>query len=172
MQMRKIQLLLLIILFNSLNIFGQTVNITGLSTTGRFNNCLNNNGNPYPAPTVTATLMPSSTGTSIVGGNLVCNDNCGTTTLRIDMNGMRWNQTPNSEWLHGIFLPANAGFTIAPVIIPPGFITYAGCVGTCPSGSGTNGGPGFYFDNTGVIHVVPGRLQVMVILVIILEILL
>jgi gliding motility-associated-like protein len=65
------------------------------------------------------------------------------------MSNIRWNKQPNNEWLHGIFLPANAGFSVAAITIPAGFIAYnGGCVGTCPSGSGANGGPGFYFDNT------------------------
>nr|HPI55743.1 hypothetical protein [Chitinophagaceae bacterium] len=100
-------------------------------------------------PTITANLISTNGGASVVGGNFICNNQCDSSTIRVTISNIRWNQSPNSEWLHGIFLPANAGFMVSPVALPAGFITYnTGCVGQCPSGSGTNGGPGFYFDNT------------------------
>ncbi|HNF71228.1 MAG TPA: SprB repeat-containing protein, partial [Chitinophagaceae bacterium] len=123
----------------------QPVNVVGVSVTGRFNSCSGGSN----LPTVTANLISTGSGSSVSSGVFQCNNRCDSSKIRVTISGIRWNKSPNAEWLHGLFLPANAGFSVTPVSVPPGFITYnPGCVGTCPSGSGTNGGPGFYFDNT------------------------
>ena len=129
-------------LFISFASWAQTVNVQTVAVSGRFNSCSGTN-----TPTVTLSLV-AGTGISIQNGNLTCLDPCGTTTLRVNIANVRWNQSPGSEWLHGIFFPANAGYTLSGINLPNGFITYnAGCTGTCPAG--TTAGPGFYFDGTG-----------------------
>ncbi|GBL34504.1 serine-rich adhesin for platelets [Filimonas sp.] len=122
----------------------QVINITGIGVTGRFNTC---NGSNIPA--ISASLISTSGGASVSGGLFTCLNPCDSSTIRVTISNAKWNKSPNNEWLHGLFLPASAGFSVSPVSIPPGFLTYNnGCVGTCPSGSGSNGGPGFYFDNS------------------------
>ena len=129
-------------LFFALCSLGQTVNVQNVSVSGRFNSCSGAN-----TPTVTLSLVGGS-GISIQNGNLACIDPCGTTTLRVNIAGVRWNQSPGAEWLHGLFFPVNAGYTLSGINLPPGFITYnTGCTGQCPAG--TPAGPGFYFDGTG-----------------------
>lgn len=141
--MKKITWLILSCLCMA-SVKAQVISVTGVGVTGRFNSCTGSN-----IPTVTASLVSTSGGASVSGGLFTCLNPCDSSTIRVTISNVKWNQTPNSEWLHGIFLPASAGFSVSPVTIPTGFITYnAGCAGTCPSGSGTNGGPGFYFDNT------------------------
>lgn len=129
--------------FGVLSAIAQPINVVGVSVTGRFNSCSGSN-----LPTVSANLI-SGTGSTVNGGIFSCQNICDSSKIRITISGIRWSKSPNAEWLHGIFMPASAGFSVNPVSIPAGFITYnAGCVGMCASGSGTNGGPGFYFDNT------------------------
>ncbi len=124
--------------------FAQFINVSGITATGRFNSCA---GAQLPA--ITAELVNLNGGAVVNGGVFTCNNGCDSSTVRVTMSNIRWNQVPNAEWLHGLFLPANAGFVVSAIAIPAGFITYnPGCVGMCPSGSGFNGGPGFYFDNT------------------------
>lgn len=131
-----------ILLVSTLACWGQTVNVQNVAVTGRFNSCSGPN-----LPTVTLSLV-AGTGISIQNGNLTCLDPCGTTTLRVNISNVRWNQSPGAEWLHGLFFPVNAGYTLSGINLPTGFITYnAGCTGMCPAG--TPAGPGFYFDGTG-----------------------
>ena len=129
----------ILFLLISINGFAQTINVSNITRTGLFSTCSNS------IPLVTINYV-SGTGTSVVGGKLVCNDPCGTTTLQVVMSNIKWQQL-NAEWLHGIFFPANAGFTLTGISIPAGFITYnGGCTGMCPTG--ITSGPGFYFDNS------------------------
>jgi hypothetical protein len=122
----------------------QTINISAVGVTGRFNTCTGSN-----TPTITATRLSTSGGSSVTGGSFTCLNSCDSSTIRVNISNIRWNRNPNLEWLHSLHLPASAGFSVSPISIPSGFITYnLGCTGTCPSGSGINGGPGFYFDNT------------------------
>lgn len=140
----KKYVLLFLQLVAAASLQAQSINVIGVSVSGRFNSCSGSN-----MPTITANLISTSGGASVTGGVFNCLNVCDSSKIRVSISGIRWNKSPNAEWLHGIFLPANAGFSVTPVTIPAGFITYnTGCVGTCPSGSGTNGGPGFYFDNT------------------------
>ena len=129
----------ILFLLISINGFAQTINVSNITRTGLFSTCSNS------VPVITINYV-SGTGTSVVGGNLVCNDPCGTTTLQVVMSNIKW-QKLNEEWLHGIFFPANAGFTLTGISIPAGFITFnGGCTGMCPTG--ITSGPGFYFDNS------------------------
>ncbi len=138
---KKIVFLIPILLY-TISSLGQTVNVQNVSVTGRFNSCSGSN-----TPTVTLSLVGGS-GINIQNGNLACVDPCGTTTLRVNIAGVRWNQSPGAEWLHGLFFPVNAGYTLSGINLPPGFITNnTGCTGQCPAG--TVAGPGFYFDGTG-----------------------
>src|SRR6478672_350616 len=84
----------------------QSINITNITRTGRFLSCPG-----APNPTVVATLINSS-GTSVVGNTLVCDDPCGTTTMRILLSNVQWSQDPGSNWLQGLFFPQNPGFTV------------------------------------------------------------
>jgi gliding motility-associated-like protein len=144
----KRRILILITIFLICNsLYAQTISISNASVTGRFNSCSGST-----TPTITATLISTAGGASISSvGGFVCLDPCDSSILRIEITNIRWNKSPNSEWLHGIYFPTNSGFNVSPVNIPAGFMPYnIGCVGTCPSGSGTNGGPGFYYDGTGL----------------------
>ncbi len=133
----------LFFLFAANKVFSQFINVSGITTTGRFASC------GGATPSITAELINLNGGAVVNGGVFTCNNGCDSSTVRVTMTNVRWNQVPNAEWLHGLFLPANAGFVVNAISIPAGFITYnPGCVGMCPSGSGFNGGPGFYFDNT------------------------
>ena len=129
----------ILFLLISINGLAQTISVTNITRTGLFSTCSNS------VPVVTINYV-SGTGTSVVGGKLVCNDPCGTTTLQVVMSNIKWQQL-NAEWLHGIFFPANAGYSLTGIFIPAGFITYnGGCTGMCPTG--ITSGPGFYFDNS------------------------
>lgn len=140
--MKKV-LQLLFLLFIGNNAYSQFINVSGIAATGRFASC------GAAAPTVSAELINLNGGAVVNGGVFTCNNGCDSSTVRVTISNITWNQFPNAEWLHGLFLPANAGFVVSAVAIPAGFITYnPGCIGMCPSGSGSNGGPGFYFDNT------------------------
>lgn len=142
--MKKIIQFFILFLFAN-NSWSQFINVTGTTATGRFSTCAQQN----PPLGVTAELINLNGGAVVNGGVFTCNNGCDSSTVRVTISNIRWNQTPNAEWLHGLFLPANAGFVVSAVAIPAGFVTFnAGCVGMCPSGSGFNGGPGFYFDNT------------------------
>ena len=141
--MKKL-LTLIIVSLTFTQVFSQVISVTGIGVTGRFNSCNGSN-----LPTVTANLISTSGGASVSGGLFTCLNPCDSSTIRVTISNAKWNKSPNNEWLHGLFLPASAGFSVSPITIPAGFLTYnTGCVGTCPSGSGINGGPGFYFDNS------------------------
>ncbi|MFM2388158.1 MAG: hypothetical protein RL660_2915, partial [Bacteroidota bacterium] len=117
--------------------------VTGTTRTGRFAACPQGGS----ANTTVTHIGSLSTGTTVSGGTLVCNDPCGTTTLEVTIDGIRWDQVPDAEWLHGLFFPANNGFSVTGISIPAGFITYnAGCTGQCPGGIAA--GPGFYYNAT------------------------
>lgn len=132
-------LILLTVLLNES--FAQVINITSITTSGRFNSCI-----PSSAPVVTATLI-SNDGSSLSGNTLVCNDICGTTTLRVVLSNVQWNQTPGANWIHGLFFPSNAGVTVSAILMPAGWNSFASCTGASCS-AGQTGGQGFYFDGT------------------------
>jgi gliding motility-associated-like protein len=119
----------------------QTINITNITRTGRFISCTTGG-----APTVTATLI-NSTGTSVVANTLVCDDPCGTSTLRILLSNVRWNQDPGANWVHGMFFPQNPGFTVSGIGLPAGWTAFPSCTGASCSAQQT-GNAGFYFDGT------------------------
>ncbi len=123
----------------SRNSFSQTITITDIETTGRFNSCPQGD-----KPGITATFI-SGSGTSVVNNQLVCNDPCGTTTLRILLTNVRWNQQPDDNWIHGIFFPQTPGFTVSGVSLPAGWGAFQGVTGA-PCSAAQAGGPGFYFD--------------------------
>ena len=125
----------------------QTLNVTNVVRTGLLSTCSNS------VPIVTASFS-SGSGTSVTNGNLVCTDPCGTTTLLVSISNLKWEQQ-NAEWIHSVFFPANAGFTVSGISLPPGFITYnAGCTGLCPVG--ITAGPGFYYDASAGNSCCPG----------------
>lgn len=138
------RILLFVLSFLLFAILGhaQVLTVTSTSASGRFNSCV-----PASAPVVTVNFV-SGSGSSFSNGAIVCNDICGTTTIKVNISNLKWYQGPEAQWLHGIFLPANAGYTVSGINLPPGFISYnGGCTGGCPTGILT--GPGFYFDATG-----------------------
>jgi gliding motility-associated-like protein len=139
--------LLLLSLFWAAGLSGQTLNVTNVVRTGLLSTCSNS------VPIVTASFS-SGSGTSVTNGNLVCTDPCGTTTLLVSISNLKWEQQ-NAEWIHSVFFPANAGFTVSGISLPPGFITYnAGCTGLCPVG--ITAGPGFYYDASAGNSCCPG----------------
>ena len=118
----------------------QTINVTNVTTQGRFSTC-------GAAPTVTATLI-SSSGTTLSGNTLVCNDPCGISTLRMVISGVEWNKSPDDNWLHGVFFPVNPGFSVSGIVMPANWNSFASCTGAICS-AGQSGGQGFYYDGTG-----------------------
>ncbi|MBP6455278.1 MAG: gliding motility-associated C-terminal domain-containing protein [Chitinophagaceae bacterium] len=147
--MKKI-LLLTILIISNIYSFSQAINVSNIGITGRFNSCSGSN-----IPNITATLLPGSNAT-VVGGAFNCNNPCDSSTIQIAINNIRWNQTPNVQWVHGIFLPVNAGFTITAVGSPAGFIAYnPGCTGQCAPPF-VVGGAGLYYDNTNINSCCPG----------------
>ena len=124
----------------------QPITVFNIATTGKLTEC--NMG----LPTVTATFL-SGNGTTVSGGVLTCTDPCDTTYVEITMSNLRWNKGPDINWIHGVFFPANAGFTFLQTSLPPtSWINTTGCTGinatnpgSCGSNAGTVGAPGFYF---------------------------
>ena len=75
----------ILFLLISINGLAQTISVTNITRTGLFSTCSNS------TPLVTINYV-SGTGTSVVGGKLVCNDPCGTTTLQVVMSNIKWQQ--------------------------------------------------------------------------------
>lgn len=120
--------------------YSQTINITNITTSGKFNLC------GGTGPVITGTLV-ASTGTSVVGNTLVCTDPCGTSTLRMVISNVEWEQGTDDNWIHGVFFPVNPGFSVSGIVMPAGWNSFASCTGASCS-SGLSGGQGFYFDGT------------------------
>ena len=99
--------------------YAQFINVSGITATGRFNSCAG-----AQAPTITAELVNLNGGAVVNGGVFTCNNGCDSSTIRVTMSNIRWNQVPNAEWLHGLFLPANAGFLVSAIATPGGIIIY------------------------------------------------
>ena len=133
-------LLSLITFFALLQVtYAQPLTVSGLILSGRFSTCA------IP-PTITATYLGGA-GSSVVGGQLVCNNPCDTTKIHVQISNIRWDQNPGANWIHGIFFPANAGFTLSNQVVPAGWFPFPSCTGaTCSNG--TTGGVGYYFDGT------------------------
>jgi hypothetical protein len=131
--MKKLYLALLTIFFIA-TVHAQVLNVTNISATGRFTTC--NLG----LPNITAELI-SNNGTQVVGGQLVCTDQCGTSTLHIVMSNVRWNQTPGVNWIHGLFFPTNSGFSVSAVGLPAGWVALPGGTGA-PCSAAITGGAG------------------------------
>ncbi|RYY65547.1 MAG: hypothetical protein EOO13_16995, partial [Chitinophagaceae bacterium] len=138
--MRRL-LLWMVFSFLFINTFSQTINISGVTTSGKFSLC------GGTGPVVTATLI-ASTGTSVVGNSLICNDPCGTSTLRMVISNVQWQKGNDDNWIHGVFFPVNPGFSVSGIIMPTNWNSFASCTGANCS-TGQTGGQGFYFDGTG-----------------------
>lgn len=134
--MKKILLAFCIILLSNLS-FGQFVTVSNVTRTGNFN-C-------GAAPTITAQIIAGD-GVSVVNGNLVVNDPCGFTTLRITMTNLRYNQ-PSANWPHGFYFPEGENVTVSNVNLPAGWILQNSCTGASCSAQDT-GGLGFYYDGS------------------------
>ena len=135
---KKIHYILVFIILFTHTSYAQNITVSNISATNRFASC------GQGLPNITATLL-NSTGSTLVNGTLVCNDPCGTSTVRINMTNIRWNQTPGINWIHGIFFSGNSGVTVAAVALPLGWAQFNSCVGaTCTAQIA--GGTGFYFD--------------------------
>jgi gliding motility-associated-like protein len=133
--------------------FAQAITVTNVSATGHFDPVVSGNCN-LGLPAITATYL-SGTGTTLSGGVINCTDPCGTTTVRITMNNVRWSKNPNVNWLHGIsFTPANV--TIANVGLPAGWAPFASSTGSCATAGSTTTGVGFYYDGTSQQNCCPG----------------
>jgi gliding motility-associated-like protein len=138
-KMKKLYSLIFIFFLGSIAI-GQTVTVSNITRSGRFQTCGGSN------PTITATMITSD-GSTVENGNLVITDPCGFTTLRINMSNLKWNKDPGTNWFHGVFFPENSGVTISGVVMPAGWSDFASCTGASCS-AGETGGQGFYFDGT------------------------
>ncbi|MEJ7611661.1 MAG: hypothetical protein WKF88_10830, partial [Ferruginibacter sp.] len=132
----------------------QPVNVGSVTVpspaTNRFATCGN------AAPTVTATFVAANSPGSTVtaGGQIVCNNACDTTTIDIIMAGLQWNQAPGINWIHSIYVPAQAGILVTqnpalPTFATPYIFIPGGCTGTCPQGGVISGGTGFYYVGAG-----------------------
>jgi gliding motility-associated-like protein len=148
--LNKIVSVLIIMTLFVLPSFSQAVNVTDISATGHFDPNL-----PLPAgpgcnlglPTVSVQYL-NGTGTSLVGGVIVCNDPCGSTTIRVTLGNVRWAQTSTVNWIHGIsFTPGNVSVSVpvgVPGALPAGWAPFNTSTGQCVGGLTT--GVGFYFD--------------------------
>lgn len=133
------RILILIICLLGYGAQAQVLNVNNVWVTGHFNGCQGNN-----TPNVSLSFV-SGNGSVFSNGGIMCTDPCGTTTIKVTISGIKWKKDPGDQWLHGIFLPANSGYTVSGIILPTGFSTYnGGCTGACPGGILT--GPGFYYD--------------------------
>jgi gliding motility-associated-like protein len=165
---------LLILLFNELT-HSQPITVSNIlvpnptnpitmTGTNRFATCGNG------LPTINAVFNAAgSPGSTVVNGGISCIDPCDTTTVDISLNGLQWNQTPNVNWIHSMYVSNLGGITVTPSPLFPTFDTRyvflpqgSGCVGQCPgpvvvnaagvvtSGGGqVTGGAGFYFVGPG-----------------------
>ena len=139
---KKIFTLLLFIFIATIVVKAQPINISNIVTTGRFNTC-------GIAPTITATLL-SNNGSIVQNGSLACLNPNDSSLVELNINNLRWNQSPNYNWLHSIYLTNGQGTGIRIMsnsLTPPNWIFMtSGCLGACPTGGNSQGGPGYYFD--------------------------
>ena len=133
-----------------LAVHSQVINISSVNTSGRFNSC--NNG----LPTVVATLINGPGSSVDASGALVCNNPCDSSRIKFVISNIRFNQQPNTEWLHGMFFPTNAAYRVQAINVAP-FTFFPGCVGTLPCSWGTAGGQGFYYDAISANSCCPGN---------------
>ncbi len=137
-------------------VFAQPVNVTNISATGHFDPVNPQGGGCGVLPTITATYL-SGTGTTVVNGAIVCSDQCGSTTVRVDMSNVRWSKTATINWLHGIsFTPGNVTVNVPPGGLPAGWDRFSSSTGSSCS-SGITTGIGFYFDGTNGNSCCPGN---------------
>jgi gliding motility-associated-like protein len=146
--------LLIIFLLIGVKIFAQPINVVSLNTSGRFNTC----GTP---PAVTASLSPTRPGSNVnAAGTLVCTNPCDSSFITLNFTGIRWDQNPGNNWIHGIALPTNAGIDVNSVTTslpsPAWLRTFNTVTGAVCSGVST-GGAGFYYDNVNSNACCPGN---------------
>ncbi len=135
---KKLLGLFILVSFLSLAINAQTINVSNITTTGRFNTC------GVGAPIITATYL-YGTGSTVINGSLVCIDPSGTlfSVINITVSNLRWNKTPNVSWMHGLFLnnTTESGVDLLNYTVSPaGWIYTTGCFGACNPGSSSAGG--------------------------------
>jgi hypothetical protein len=155
--MKKIQknifiFFLLLICFKGIS---QPINVVGVTTSGRFNTC------GGVTPTITVTRLPSSSGSNVSAlGTLTCTNPCDSSFLSVNMTGIRWDQNPGNNWIHGIALPSNSGIDVLSVTTslpsPAWLRMFTNVVGATCSGQST-GGPGFYYDAVNSHSCCPGN---------------
>jgi hypothetical protein len=139
---KKIVIFVIIFIGFVLVLKAQSINVSGIVTTGRFNTC-------GITPTITATLL-SGNGSIVQNGALACINPSDTSIVNITVSNLRWDQNPGNNWLHGLFFPTNTGITILNYSLSPASWIYtSGCTGACPTGGGIVGSPGIYFVGTG-----------------------
>lgn len=122
------------------SLFGQSINVFNIQSTGRFQSC--GGGTPI----ITAELIDAE-GAEVQNGALGILDPCGFTTLKVTVSNLQWSQYPGSNWFHGIFFPEDAGVTISGVVMPANWFPFNSCTGASCSDAEV-GGPGFYFDGS------------------------
>jgi len=147
MQINIRSLFFIATLFVSCNVFAQSITVSNISTTGRFNTCTG-----VGLPVITANFI-SGGGSSVSGGVLICNDPADSSVVDMTFDNLRWYQGPDLNWIHGVFFPLTPGITVRSTNLSPANWVYmpSGCTGACPTGGNTAGGPGYYYagPNTG-----------------------
>jgi gliding motility-associated-like protein len=125
-------------------LIAQPLNITVNQPIGKVAQC------PNSFPVITCNYI-SGTGSSVVNGELVCTDPCGTTILQIEIDNVKWNQGPDINWIHGVvFGGSSTAFTfLSSDLAPANWFLGAGCTGACVSGGQISGGLGWYFRGGG-----------------------
>ncbi len=122
----------------------QSINVSGIVTTGRFNTC-------GISPIITATFI-SGNGSMVQNGALACLNPNDSSLVELTFSNLRWDKSPNDNWLHAVYFLNGSGTGIR--IIGSSFTTpnwifmSSGCTGACPTGGQVQGGPGYYFDGT------------------------
>ena len=148
--LRKLLFLYLLTIVSYNFAFAQPITITNILTGGKLQQCAAPNNT---LPIITCNFV-SGTGSTVNAGVLSCLDPCDTTIVSIVMSNLQWFKGPDVNWIHGVYFPANAGFSFLSTNLPPANWSFqtAGCTGinginpgSCGTNAGTVGGPGWYY---------------------------
>jgi hypothetical protein len=136
--------LFVLFFFLSMAVDAQSINVSNITTVGRFNTC------SAGAPVITATLV-SGNGSIVVNGALTCINPADTSIVNITISNILWDKNPDNNWIHGVFFSANGGTTVTSNSLAPSAWIFmaAGCTGQCPSSGAIIGGSGFYYSGSG-----------------------
>jgi hypothetical protein len=140
----KFKLIIVVLLFAQYKVFSQiSLTPATVQKTGRFATCPSTSGS-----TVNIFYLNNlSTGGHVSNDTFFVDSLNGNSFFDLEFKNLQWNQTPNAEWLHGLYLGVDAPSVVTPVSAPVGFMfSNIGSVGQCPTG--IIGKAGYYFDNT------------------------